>query len=576
MTSRSLLAVAVVAAVGCASAPPVDKDKKALMNDSQEIGMTADAEATAFLSQYNADLSAKEKVSALAWWTAANSGAKADFEAQAAADLAMRMVHADKARYAKLKRVLERASEMSPVILRSLRVAELGFRGEQLPPETLEKLVKTSAEIEQVFATYRPTLNGKQMSGNDLIEILKTEKNSAKRQAAWAAYKQVGAQIAPKLVALAKLRNEAAKELGFDNYWRMQMTLQEHDPDAVIALFDELDRLTDGPFKAMKATMDAEIGKRLGVKATALMPWHYDNPFFQDPPPSPKLDLDVFYKSMKKEDIVSLAETFYSDIGLDAKRIIGRSDFYERAGKNPHAYCTTIDRGDDVRMLLNIRPTESWMGTMLHETGHGVYFQEISQELPFNLRNPAHTLTTEAVAMLFGALSKNPLWLTSYAKADAKVVSALESEILEQRRREQLVFARWGLVMLNFERALYENPDADLDTLWVATVKRYQGLNYPAGRPGDWAAKPHFTIAPVYYHNYVMAELFAAQVRAHLAVLANHTGKTASLSFNGRRDFGQYLNDKVFKPGMSRPWREFVVDAVGEPYSAKAFASEVN
>lgn len=166
--------------------------------------------------------------------------------------------------------------------------------------------------------------------------------------------------------------------------------------------------------------------------------------------------------------------------------------------------------------------------------------------------------------------------MTQYASADEKRVKDAEGAILEQRRREQLIFTRWTLVMLNFEKALYENPDQDLNKFWWDTVEKYQRLHRPEGRnAADWAAKPHFTIAPVYYHNYMLGELFAAQLRATLAKMAKHEGPTSTLSFNGRKEFGKFLTEKVFKPGMRVKWPAFVKEATGEELTAKYFAAEV-
>jgi peptidyl-dipeptidase A len=213
---------------------------------------------------------------------------------------------------------------------------------------------------------------------------------------------------------------------------------------------------------------------------------------------------------------------------------------------------------------------------MLHELGHAVYDVGIDRQLPFNLREPAHAFTTEGVAMLFGALAKNPSWMVRYAGADASRVSESAGPILEQRRREQLIFARWTLVMLFFEKAFYEDPDQDLNSLWWDFVERFQLVKRPQDRDQpDWAAKPHFTIAPVYYHNYMLGELFAAQLRHTLAELAGHEGPAAELRFEGRKDFGRYLTDNIFLPGKRQPWPEFVRRATGEPLTAKYFAAEV-
>jgi peptidyl-dipeptidase A len=178
--------------------------------------------------------------------------------------------------------------------------------------------------------------------------------------------------------------------------------------------------------------------------------------------------------------------------------------------------------------------------------------------------------------MLFGALAKTPSWIVAYAGGDASRVNEVSDAILEQRRREQLIFCRWTLVMLHFEKALYENPDQDLNKLWWNYVERFQFLRRPVGRDEpDWASKPHFTIAPVYYHNYQLGELFAAQLRATLAKLAKHEGPTNTLSFNSRKDFGKYLREKVFGPGKTVKWPEFVKRATGEPLTARYFAAEL-
>ena len=538
---------------------------------------SSQAQADALLQAYLTEVATLELAQTTGYWKAANSGKKEDFEAFARADIALRTLHSDAARAAEIERLLAARAGLEAQTVRALEIALLSFKGNLLPAETLEKMVNGSTDIEQLFNTYRAEIAGQTLTNNELLDVLATEKDSGKRRAAWEASKAVGAQVAPRLVALARLRNEAAKKLGFADYWQMQVRLQEHDPDQILALFAELDQLTLEPFRAMKAKLDAEVARRYGVEVEQVMPWHYTNPFFQSAPPSETVDLDVFYKEMPKERIVKIAETFFSDIGLPIEEIAARSDLYEREGKDQHAFCIAIDRKGDVRTLLNVKPNEQWMETMLHEMGHAVYYAGLDPTLPFNLRESAHIFTTEAVAMLFGALSRNPLWLKSYADAEAAEVDALEDEILEQRRREQLIFVRWGLVMLHFERALYADPGQDLDKLWYELVARYQLMPRPEGRAGrgDWAAKPHFVIAPVYYHNYVLGELFAAQLRGHLAKMAGHQGPASALSFNGRKDFGTYLDEKIFRPGMTQPWPQFVEQATGSALSPAAFAAEV-
>ncbi|MFO0927945.1 MAG: hypothetical protein U0736_13035 [Gemmataceae bacterium] len=60
---------------------------------------------------------------------------------------------------------------------------------------------------------------------------------------------------------------------------------------------------------------------------------------------------------------------------------------------------------------------------------------------------------------------------------------------------------------------MYEDPDQDLNKVWWDLVEKYQQVRRPAGRNApDYAGKVHIVVAPVYYHNYMMGELFASQV----------------------------------------------------------------
>ena len=535
-----------------------------------------DDEAAAFLEAYQSDFEACWEAWTRTEWEASITGKKEAFAAHAEAELALNRLHADPTRYAKIEALLSRKDRLNPIRVRALEVARLAFQEHQLPEAMIEDMAERSAGIAHAFNTFRGELDGEALSNNDLMKRLAGSKDSAEREAVWKALKQVGDAVGPDLVALAKVRNEGARKLGFEDYWDMKVRLQEHDPAILLSTFDELEELTREPFRRMKDALDAELARKFGIEKNAIRPWHYDDPFFQAAPPAEALDLDRFYKDKSREEIVAMGKRFYADIGLPIERILSRSDLYEKDGKDQHAFCEDMDRKGDVRILVNIRPTAEWMDTLLHECGHAVYDEYLDRDLPFNLRQAAHIFTTEAVAMLLGALAKNPAWIEAYAGADADTIAATGPAILEQRRREQLIFCRWTLVMLNFEKALYGDPDQDLNRLWWDHVEKYQMVTRPEGRDAaDWASKPHFTIAPVYYHNYMLGELFAAQLRAYLVKLAGHEGAPSSLSFNGRKDFGEFLKAKVFAPGKRMPWPEFVKAATGEALDARHFASEL-
>jgi peptidyl-dipeptidase A len=346
----------------------------------------------------------------------------------------------------------------------------------------------------------------------------------------------------------------------------MQLELSEIEPSELWALLDELKELTDAPFAQMKAEIDAEQAKRFGISTTEMRPWHYADPFFQEVPAAGEVDLDPYLAGQSIED---LSVKFFDGVHMDVRDIIARSDLYERAGKNQHAFCTDIDREGDIRVLCNLKPNAWWMATMLHELGHGVYDKYVEQTLPWLLRQMAHINSTEAIAMYFGRLTRQSDWLNRIAGVPKAEADRLGKALAREESHAMLIFVRWVLVMSRFESRLYEDPDQDLNKLWWSLVQTYQFITPPAELTGyEWATKIHIATAPVYYHNYLIGEVTASQLKAHIAK------DTGSSLIVGNRGVGDWLKERFFKPGASLKWNDLVIHATGEPLSPRAFVTE--
>ena len=215
------------------------------------------------------------------------------------------------------------------------------------------------------------------------------------------------------------------------------------------------------------------------------------------------------------------------------------------------------------------------MGTMLHEFGHGVYFKYLDKGTPFVLREPAHTFTTEAIAMFFGRQSSNPEWIQAMTgiSNDEKVKIAEDSH--KKLRLDQLVFSRWAQVMYRFEKAMYENPDQDLNKLWWDLVERYQMLKRPADRnEPDYASKIHLALYPCYYHNYLLGEMLASQLSYYITEKVLKQTDLRAQSFANNPEIGKYLIDKVYKPGRTLYWNDMIEQATGEKLTAKYYARQ--
>lgn len=539
-----------------------------------EASPEATARAKKFLAAHEAKIKPLDIAAGKAWWTANITGKDEDFKKKEEIQNKLDAALADKEAFAELKALKELTDKGQiddKLVARAVVVLYLTYLPKQIDPELLKKITAKENAVEQKFNTFRAPVGDKKLAASDVAKVLKESKDSAERKAVWEASKKVGDDVAADLKELVKLRNEAAKQLGFKSFHALQLYLNEQDGDELIKLFDELDALTREPFLKAKGEIDEKLAAACKVKPADLMPWHYHDPFFQESPGVFDVKLDDVYAKL---DLTQLCEKFYEGIGLPIGRVIAASDLFEKDGKSPHAFCTDIDREGDVRVLANIKPTEYWMSTMLHELGHAVYSSlNIPQSVPYVLRGEAHILTTEGVAMQFQKFSKSSAWLEKMGVklADPKAFDATAAKML---RNELLIFSRWCQVMLRFEKGMYENPDQDLSKLWWDLVEKYQGVKKPEGRTApDYGSKIHICVAPVYYHNYMMGQLFASQVH-HALSKELYKADPATVLYVGDKKVGKFMTEKVFAPGRTLSWRDLTKFATGEPLSPKAFAAD--
>ena len=181
--------------------------------------------------------------------------------------------------------------------------------------------------------------------------------------------------------------------------------------------------------------------------------------------------------------------------------------------------------------------------------------------------------------MMFERQTRVLRWMEDMqlAPKDEASRNALAEVARRMNRNKLLIFSRWAQVMFRFEKGMYEDPKQDLNKLWWDLVEKYQMLRRPAGRDEpDYAAKIHIIVAPVYYHNYAIGELFASQV--HHAMCRKALGGVSphNLSYYGDERVGRFVLDHIIKRGTTIGWNELMFEATGEPLSPKAFAADMS
>ena len=417
--------------------------------------------------------------------------------------------------------------------------------------ELYKAIEKKENEIAQKYNSYVAKIDDKEVSKPEISKIIQTETDPQIRQKAYEATIKGGDLIADDMVEFVKRRNEFAKSKGYDNFFEYKL---KEDFDVDVKLLDKLiAEVYSGAkdkIKAIQKKTTKELKEIFGIEK--LEGHHYG--LLTDSNPEKSVN-----KILENTNIEEICKNAYRGMGYNIDELIKNGnltlDLYPRKGKNTHGFAFCITPGEDARILANLRYDSRSIDTLNHELGHCVYDLGISKDLPFVDREPSSPAFTEAIAMMMGDLPKKENILKNIIPPEILV------KFKNSLKEDESNFISKCLLIIDFEREFYKNPEQNPAKLWSDLRRKYRGQNHAPNN--EWATIPHYLSHPAYYQNYFRASLMKAQIYNHLhSVLGNITEnpKTA-----------QYLIDNIFSKGAYVEEYELIKQLTGKDFSASDY-----
>lgn len=536
--------------------------------ESEADKMTKELET--FIKNYETKVIPLMKDYNEALFKASVSGDVNDYKETANLEVALTKIYANKDNFEILKKIKESNLIEDSLLKRQLDILYNEYIPYQLEEEKLVEIIMLENEIQKTYSTFRPRINDKPVTENMIMNVMSSSKDLEEIEKYWRASKKVGREIDDKLIELVKKRNSAAKELGFHNYYEMMMITSGQDPEEIDNIFDELDILTRGPYTQLKQEIDEYLHQYYGIAKADLMPWHYQDPFFQEAPQIFNVNFDKYFEN---QDIVGHVNKFFTGIGMDMNDVLEKSDLFPKEGKVQLAQAFNIDRNGDIRMIANLENDAISTDRILYETGFASTMKYVDSELPFILRQPAHFMVSDAIGILFSRLAKDPLWLKQTVNVPEEEIEKIKEISAKQLRLSKFVFSRWAQVVYRFERELYANPEQDLNKLWWDLVQNYQMVNKPLDRnEPDWASKTHIVSMPCTYHNYILGELYASQI---CFFMKSEIFKSDNkIDFTDNKAIGEFLIGNILKYGATYNWNDLIKKSTKESLSPDYFSTQ--
>ncbi len=457
-------------------------------------------------------------------------------------------------------------------------------------PESIEDVVNErikaeTAQTEKLYG-FKFSLDGKEVTPNEINKILNESKDLNERRKAWEASKEVGVALKGGLVHLRDLRNKVVQALGYKDYFSYMVSEYGMTNDEMMELLRKFNKELYPLYRELHTYARYELAKKYDVKEVPdYIPAHWlTNKWGQDWNEMitvKGMNLDSALKLKDAEWFPKQSEKFYVSIGFDSlpKVFWEKSSLYpvaKDAGykKNTHASAWHMDLDKDVRSLMSIEPNSEWYQTVHHEFGHIYYYMTYSiPENPFLMREGANRAYHEALGTMMGLAAMQKPFAAGIGLVDGNSPTDTIKQLLKDAMN-YVVFIPWSAgTMSEFEHDLYTDnlPPDQFNKRWWEIAKKYQGIVPPSERGENYcdaASKTHISDDPAGYYDYALSFILLFQVHDYISKNILHEDPHFTNYF-GHKEVGKFIQE-IMRPGGSGDWRKLLKDKTGEDLSARA------
>jgi peptidyl-dipeptidase A len=398
--------------------------------------------------------------------------------------------------------------------------------------------------------------------------------------------KQSGPALKPGLIRLRDLRNGVARELGYADYFALQVARFGLTRDEMLRMQEGFLRELRPLYLQLHTWVKHELARRYRQPVPQRIPAHWiNNRWAQNWVGIVDVaNLDERFTGKSPEWIVKIAEQFWTSLGFPQlpETFWTRSDLYpvptgESRKKNTHASCWHIDLQADIRSLMSVEPNWQWFETAHHELGHAYYDISYSRpEVPPLLRTGANPAFHESMGELAALACGQVPYLQAIGILPADVPGDEIAFLLNDALATTVPFLFWASgTMTHWEADTYAQglaPD-QWNVRWWQYVRDFQGVEPPTPRGEEFcdaATKTHINDNPCYYYSYAIATVLKFQLHEHIARTILHQ-PPQRCTYANHPEIGEFLRSIMAK-GAIEDWRHVLRKATGEDLSTRAMA----
>jgi peptidyl-dipeptidase A len=545
----------------------------------------AQERADRFLAFVNSAYQAVYYVESQAQWKASTDVSPVNDAASETAGKARAAVMGNPALITEVKELLGHRAELNDLSIRQLeRLLLIAAESPMTNPALTTARIEAETAQASTLNSFEFKLHGKPITVNEIDNLLQSSTDLKERLAVWEASKESGKALKSGLIKLRDLRNGVAQEMGYKDYFALQVAGYDMTTAEMLKLNDDFMQVLRPLYLQLHTWAKYKLAAKYGQPVPKRIPAHWINNRWSQEWDGlvEAADFEPYFKNRTAEWVTKTAESFYTGMGFPKMPATfwTKSDLYPVPAGNPrkkntHASAWHLDLDQDIRSLQSIEPNPWWFSTAHHELGHVFYFMAYSRPaVPPLLRNGANPAFHEGFGELTALASSQVPYLKSVGVLPADFKIDETAYLLSQSLGTGIPFIYWSSgVMTHWEADIYANklPADQWNARWWQYVRDFQGIEPPMSRGEEFcdaATKTHINDTPAYYYSYAVAQVFKYQLNDYIAKNILHQ-PPQSCNYAGNKEVGDFLR-KIMEKGQTEDWRKILKDATGEELSTRA------
>lgn len=472
------------------------------------------------------------------------------------------------------------SQDLSPSTARALKLLKFGTEAPAPADEAKQReLAEVKTDMEGMYGAgkYCPD-DGRDCIGlQQLSDAMAESRDYDELLDAWTGWRTISPPMRDKYRRFAELANEGAQELGFQDLGELWKSAYDMSPAEFegesLRLWEQVKPLYDELHCHVRATLSQHYGEDKvpldqPIPAHLLgnmwaQTWDFIYDLLEPYPDVADFDVDsaLVEQGYMPEQMVRSAERFYVSLGLPElpDTFWERSQFSKPADREVvcHPSAWGLDGGNDLRIMMCIKPTYNELRVIYHELGHN-YYQGAYKIQPPLFQDGAHSGFHEAIGDTV-TLSMTPDYLHEVGLISS-VEESGEATINRQMQQALSIVAAlpWTKLIDEWRWGVFAGEIApeDYNKAWWELRNRYQGVAAPVPRSEDDfdpGAKYHIP-SNYSYTRYFLARVMQFQFHRALCAAAENNGPLHECSIYGSKEAGARFW-AMLEAGQSEPWQ---------------------